>query len=164
MQLTSQLDFAADPATVAAMLTERSFLERVCAQSDAIDYSVEVVGNRSKVSRTLNAPSSAAKFTGERVTIVEAVDWSGTAADGVRRGTLALTIPGLPVTMDGSAVIAEGGRGTTVAYDADLKVNLPFVGRKLEASAAPAILAGIELQQRVGDQWLAEHTDAARDA
>ncbi len=157
MQLTSQLNFAADPAAVAAMLTDRSFLEQVCVASDALEHSIEVAGSRTKVSRTLAAPPAAAKFTGDRVTIVEAVEWSDARADGSRTGTLNLTIPGLPVAMTGAAVVAAAGRGTVVSYDADLKVNIPFVGKKLEESAAPAILGGIELQQRVGDAWLAAH-------
>lgn len=160
MHLTAQLDFDADPATVAAMLTDRGFLERVCTASDAIEHSVEASSERTTVSRTLSAPPAAAKFTGERVTIVEDVRWSGPGADGSRTGTLALTIPGLPVTMTGTAALRPGGRGTTVSYNTDLTVNIPFVGRKLEQSAAPAIVAGIELQQRVGDDWLAERATA----
>jgi len=58
--------------------------------------------------------------------------------------------------MTGTAILRAGGKGTTVAYEADLNVNIPFVGKKLEQSAAPAVLSGIALQQRVGDQWLAE--------
>ncbi|HOB03727.1 MAG TPA: DUF2505 domain-containing protein [Propionibacteriaceae bacterium] len=156
MQLSSQLDFAADPATVAAMLTNRDFLERVCAASDAIEHSVKASADRTKVTRTLTAPASVAKFTGDKVTIVEAVEWGEADFDGSRTGTLNLTIPGLPVAMTGTAALRRGGRGTTVAYDADLKVNIPFVGKKLEESAAPAVLAWIELQQRVGDDWLAD--------
>jgi hypothetical protein len=33
-------------------------------------------------------------------------------------------------------------------------VAIPLLGKKLEESTAPAILAGFQTQQRVGDQWL----------
>ena len=38
----------------------------------------------------------------------------------------------------------------------DLKVAIPILGKKLEQSAAPAILAGFRTQQKVGDAWLAK--------
>ncbi len=154
MQLTAQQDFAAAPTDVAAMLTDRAFLEKVCEASEALKHSVTVDGAHTTVSRTLKAPSAAAKFTGETITIVEDVRWSAAAHDGSRTGALLLTVPGLPVEMKGAITLAPGGKGTRVDYAGDLNVNIPFVGKKLEQSAAPAVLEGITLQQRVGDDWL----------
>ena len=37
----------------------------------------------------------------------------------------------------------------------ELKVAIPLLGRKLEESAAPAVMAGYRTQQEVGDRWLA---------
>ena len=34
-------------------------------------------------------------------------------------------------------------------------IKVPFVGGKLEAQAAPALLEGFAVQQKVGDEWLA---------
>jgi Protein of unknown function (DUF2505) len=42
-----------------------------------------------------------------------------------------------------------------VALEGELKVNIPLLGRKLEESSAPAVLAGFRTQQQVGDRWLA---------
>ena len=36
----------------------------------------------------------------------------------------------------------------------ELKVSIPLLGRKLEESSAPAVLAGFRTQQQVGDRWL----------
>lgn len=155
MQLTAQQDFAAGPDEVAAMLTDRAFLEKVCVASEAIKHSVAVEGTHTTVSRTLKAPSAASKFTGETITIVEDLRWSTAAQDGSRTASLNLTVPGLPVEMTGTVRLAAGGRGTRVDYAGDLRVNIPFVGKKLEQSAAPAVLDGITLQQSVGDDWLA---------
>jgi hypothetical protein len=156
MQLTAQQDFAAQPSQVAAMLTDRAFLEKVCLASEAEKHSVTVDGSHTTVSRTLPAPSSISKFTGSTITILEDLVWSESASDGSRTAKFTLTVPGLPVEMLGSARIAAGGRGTRVDYSGDLSVNIPFVGRKLEQSAAPAVLDGIGLQQRVGNDWLAD--------
>ena len=37
-------------------------------------------------------------------------------------------------------------------------MNIPLLGRKLEESSAPAVLAGFRTQQQVGDRWLAGTT------
>jgi hypothetical protein len=37
----------------------------------------------------------------------------------------------------------------------ELKVAIPLLGRKLEEATAPAIIAGYQTQQEVGDRWLA---------
>ena len=155
MQLTAQQDFAAEPSKVAAMLTDRVFLEKVCVASEAEKHSVTVDGAHTTVSRTLPAPSSIAKFTGSTITIVEDLVWSAAASDGSRTATFTLGVPGLPVEMLGTARMYVGGKGTRVDYAGDLSVNIPFIGKKLEQSAAPAVLDGLGLQQRVGDDWLA---------
>lgn len=156
MQLTAQQDFAAQPSQVAAMLTDREFLEKVCLASDAEKHSVTVDGDHTTVSRTLPAPSSITKFTGSTITIVEDLAWSQAAPDGSRTAIFKLTVPGLPVEMLGTARLAAGGKGTRVDYSGALSVNIPFVGKKLEQSAAPAVLDGIDLEQRVGNDWLAD--------
>jgi hypothetical protein len=154
MQLTAQQDFAAEPSQIAAMLTDSAFLEKVCLASDAEKHSVTVDGAHTTVSRTLPAPSSISKFTGSTITIVEDLVWSDAASDWSRTAKLTLGVPGLPVEMLGTARMYAGGKGTRVDYAGDLSVNIPFVGKKLEQSAAPAVLDGIGLQQRVGDAWL----------
>jgi hypothetical protein len=154
MQLTAQQDFAAGPDEVAAMLIDHAFLEKVCIASEAVKHSVSGEGPHTTVSRTLKAPSAASKFTGETITIVEDLRWSPAGPDGSRTASLNLTVPGLPVEMIGTVRLAAGGRGTRVDYSGDLSVNIPFVGKKLEQSAAPAVLDGITLQQRIGDDWL----------
>jgi hypothetical protein len=154
MQLTAQQDFAAEPSKVAAMLMDRAFLEKVCLVSEAEKHSVTVDGAHTTVSRTLPAPAAAAKFTGSTITIVEDLVWSAAGADGSRHAALLLSVPGLPVEMVGTARLYAGGKGTRVDYAGDLIVNIPFVGKKLEQSAAPAVLDGIGLQQSVGDDWL----------
>jgi hypothetical protein len=156
MQLTAQQDFAAEPSQVAAMLTDATFLEKVCLASEAEKHSVTVDGAHTTVSRTLPAPSAVAKLTGSTITILEDLVWSEPGSDGSRTAKLTLTVPGLPVEMFGTARLAAGGTGTRVDYAGDLSVNIPFIGKKLEQSAAPAVLDGIGLQQRVGNDWLAD--------
>jgi hypothetical protein len=64
MDLSSHLDFAAEPADVHAMMTDQKYLDEVCVASGSLSYDVSVDGSTTKTSRTLPAPDSAARFTG----------------------------------------------------------------------------------------------------
>jgi len=155
MDITTSLDFAADPAAVFTMLTDQKYLEEVCVASESISYAASVSGPSTHTSRTLRAPDSVARFTGDQLTVIEDVTWGDASADGARTGELTMTILGQPVKLTGTQQLAPGGRGTLVDLRGELKVAIPLLGRKLEQSAAPAVLAGFETQQKVGDAWLA---------
>ena len=156
MDISTGLDFAAAPEEVHAMMMDQAYLEEVCVASQSISYDVSVTSASTRTSRTLPAPESAARFTGPQLTIVEEVQWAEAAGDGSRTGALTMTVSGQPVRLTGQLRIAPGGRGTTVGLDGELKVNIPLLGRKLEESSAPAVLAGFRTQQQVGDRWLAK--------
>jgi Protein of unknown function (DUF2505) len=155
MEISSHLDFAAPPADVYAMMTNQRYLEEVCVASDSISYNVSVTGSTTQTSRTLPAPESAARFTGPRLTVNEEVLWGDVTSDGSRSGTVTMTVLGQPVSFKGGIRLSPGGRGSEVDVRGDLKVAIPLLGRKLEESAAPAVMAGYRTQQEVGDRWLA---------
>jgi uncharacterized protein YndB with AHSA1/START domain len=155
MDITTRLDFAADPAIVFTMLTDQRYLEEVCVASESISYAVSVAGSSTHTSRTLPAPDSVARFTGNQLTVVEDVTWGDASDGGARRGDMTMTIVGQPVKLAGTLQLSPGGRGTVVELQGELKVAIPLLGKKLEQSAAPAVLAGFETQQKVGDAWLA---------
>jgi hypothetical protein len=155
MDISSHLDFAAPPADVYAMMTDQRYLEDVCVASGSISYNVSVAGLRTQTSRTLPAPESAARFTGPQLTVNEEVLWGEMSSEGSRSGTLSTTVLGQPVTFKGEIRLSPGGRGSQVDIRGDLKVAVPLLGRKLEESAAPAVMAGYRTQQEVGDRWLA---------
>lgn len=157
MDISTDLDFAADPATVYAMMVDRGYQEQVCVDSESLRSAVEVDAPRTWTSRTLPAPDAAARFTGPELTILEETVWGEAGADGSRDADLVLTVDKQPVSLRGKLRLRPGGRGTTVNLTGELKVNVPLLGRKLEQGAAPAVLAGFRTQQRAGDRWLAEH-------
>jgi len=155
MEISTGLDFAAAPADVFDMMTNQEYQEQVCVASEAIRYDVSVAGPTTHTSRTLPAPDSASRFTGPELTVVEDNAWNAAEADGARTGSLTMNVEGQPVRLVGQLRLAPGGRGTTVTLTGELKVAIPLLGRKLEHAAAPAVLAGFNTQQRVGDRWLA---------
>lgn len=156
MDISTDLDFAADPAAVHAMMLDRGYQEQVCVDSESRRWEVQVTPPRTWSSRTLTSPESAARFTGPELTILEETIWGEAGPDGSRDADLVLTVERQPVSLRGKLRLAPGGRGTTVRLTGELKVNVPLLGRKLEQGAAPAVLAGFRTQQSAGDRYLAE--------
>jgi hypothetical protein len=158
MNISSHLEFAATPTEVYAMLTDKRFLEEVCVASESISFHVSVANSTTTTSRTLHAPESAARFTGPQLTVNEEVVWAQPSPDGSRTGTVTMTVLGQPVTFKGGLRLSSGGRGSVVDVRGEVKVAIPLLGRKLEQAAAPAVTAGYETQQEVGDKWLARNS------
>lgn len=156
MDIRSGIEFAAGVEEVFAMMTDRAYLEEVCKATYARSYDATVTGTTTQTTRKLPAPAAAAKFTGPELTVVEKIDWGPADAAGNRTGRVAMSVPGQPVTMQGTVVLSSGGRGTVGELTGVLKVAIPILGKKLEQAAAPAILAGFRTQQKVGDAWLAK--------
>jgi hypothetical protein len=155
MDISSQLDFAGQATDVYAMMTDRKYLDEVCVASGSLSYHASVEGSTTKTSRTLPAPDSAARFTGPQLTVNEEVVWGDPSSDGSRDAAVTMTVIGQPVRFRGKLRLSPGGRGSVVDVTGELKVAIPILGRKLEESAAPAVMAGYETQQEVGDRWLA---------
>ena len=83
--------------------------------------------------------------------MVEEITWGAGRPTASRTGGLTMTLPGQPVTMRGTLQLAAGGPGTVAELTGELKVAIPLLGKKLEQSSAPAVLAGFRTQQKVGD-------------
>lgn len=155
MDISTGLDFAAPPADVYAMMTNQQYQEEVCVASHSIRYEATVSGDTTHTLRTLPSPASAARFTGPELNVVEDIVWAEAGPDGSRTGEMDMTVTGQPVRLRGTMRLTPGGRGTTVKLTGELKVAIPLVGRKFEQAAAPAVLAGFNTQQSVGERWLA---------
>ena len=155
MDISTRAEFAAPVEEVFAMMTDQAYLEEVCRASQASSFEASVTGITTRTTRRLPAPESAARFTGPELTVVEETAWGPADADGSRTGRVEMTIAGQPVTMRGSLRLAPAGPGTVAELTGVLKVAVPILGKKLERSSAPAVLAGFRTQQKVGDRWLA---------
>ncbi|MDQ3424563.1 MAG: DUF2505 domain-containing protein [Actinomycetota bacterium] len=163
MQLRSELTYDAPPDEVFAMLCDQDFRETVCAATQATSYdvTVDVVGDgvRVRVHRVMPLPSDvpdmARKLVGDSIEIVHTEEWGPAQADGSRTARLRVEVPGKPVTMPGTIVLAARGTGSHESLEGDVKVSVPFVGGKLEQEIARGILAAIEVEGSVGRAWLA---------
>ena len=155
MDISTRIEFAASPAEVYAMMTDQAYLEEVCRATESSSFDASVSGSTTRTRRTFPAPDAVARFTGAELTVIEETTWGEAGPDGSRTGDLAMSVQGQPVGMSGAVTLAAGGPGTVVELTGDLRVSIPLLGRKIEQSTAPTVLAGFQTQQHVGRRWLA---------
>jgi hypothetical protein len=144
------------------MLTDAAFLESLLTEAGALNHKIDVVGSRTTATVEVAAPEAARRFTGATLTATLTIDWGTARPDGSHRGPITVVFEKLPAKLSGTATLSPTATGTdtgtTVAYDADFTISIPFVGRKLEATAAPYVMRIIDAQQPRGTAWLAEHS------
>lgn len=162
MKLTARHHFKASPDRVLAMLTDPAFLAHACERLGAHSHEVTVDGEASGSPTTstravVEAPSEVSRFIGKTLTVVQTVAWGPRTASGGRDGRLDIAVPGLPVTLTGAAALSGTDAETSIDYDGELTVNVPFVDRQIEEQAAPEITGVLNSQQAIGEEWLATH-------
>lgn len=163
MRLTRRERLGASPEAVYALLTDEGFQQEKCdrtAQGGTSSVAVEPtgVGHRVRTSRELSSsglPDAARSFVGDTLTIVEVYDWGGPGADGSREASVELHVKGAPLSLRGTLRLEPDGDGSVEVLDADLKANVPFIGGKIEQSAAEPINAAVDtevsmLRERLG--------------
>ena len=97
----------------------------------------------------------AKSLIGSRLTITETYDWAAADGSGKRAGELTVELGGAPVSLRADLALVPRGTSTQMCLDGDLKASVPFIGGKIEKSAAPAIVDGIRGEGAVGRAWLA---------
>lgn len=155
MEIHATNDFAAPVPVVFAMLTDRVFLRAVCLATDPLEHDVAVDGLRTATRRVMPTPSVVARLAGPTMAVVDEITWDAAPLDGDRHGTAHISVEGLPAELVGTVTLAPGGRGSVLSYDGELTVKVPVLGPGLAKQAAPLLLEALEIQQRVGDEFLA---------
>jgi hypothetical protein len=166
MRITETVVHPADPHRTFAMLTDVDYQELRCVRAGSLDQTVSVetqegatvVTTRRHVP-THDVPDFAKAFVGPQLLIVETVRWGDADADGEREGAMSLDMPGLPISFTGGVHLRtspEGG-STLHVVDGDLEANVPFLGKKIEATVAPQISGAVQVEEAVGREWLASH-------
>ncbi|CAN5166175.1 hypothetical protein BH18ACT9_BH18ACT9_06820 [soil metagenome] len=162
MKYSYQLNYAAAPDEVYAMLSDPAFREKVCAAGGATRHDVAVTSTGDQLTVVVDQtqpatgiPSFAQKLVGDEINVVQTERWS-------RAGTAALdvAIPGKPVHLKGTitltGTVTGGGNGGTVqSVQGDLKVNIPMLGAKLERPIADVLTTALRNEERIGRVWLA---------
>ena len=155
MRIHASNDFAADVPTVFAMLTNRVFLRATCLASDPLDHSVDVEGLVTRTRRVMPTPSVVARLAGPTMAVIDQISWRPGDGSGSRTGDALVTVEGLPARLVGAVLLEAGGRGSLLDYSGELTVDVPLLGPTLAKQAAPLLLEALDIQQRVGNQFLA---------
>ncbi len=155
MDINTSAQFAADPFTVSAMMTDPTWWEDVYRRIGATTSNVTVTETGISLDLALPAPSQVKKFVGETMAAHQELSWDPAGPDGARTGTLVINPKGIPAKAIGHADLSVGGPGSVVTYTGEFTVSIPVVGRKLETTAGPYITRAFDVQQAAGDDYLA---------
>lgn len=155
MEIHATNDFAAPVPEVFAMLTDRVFLRSVCVASDPLEHDVVVEGLRTVTRRVMPTPSVISRLAGPTMAVIDEIRWEVAEVEAARQGAAHITVEGLPAELRGRVTLLAGGRGSVLTYTGELTVRVPVLGPGLARQAAPLLLEALEIQQRVGDEFLA---------
>ena len=112
--------------------------------------SCEEVNGAIVIKATRDAPSTAPKFAkkilGDYNTLVSEDIWE-ISDTPVKKGSFTVEINGAPVTMKGLMELRPQGDGAEVVIDLDLKVNVPFLGKKIEPFLKDDTVAALDSDQ-----------------
>lgn len=162
MDVTTQLSYpGASLEDVYELALNDEFRAAVCVATGALEHHVDVrrADDGSAVvtvRRTMPAevPDFVRRFVGDTIAIVQTETWAPGDGSDRRRAQLALQIVGQPAAMTGSLALDSSGGGVREVVSGDLRVSIPFLGRKIEAEIAKGVLSAARKEEQLGRQWL----------
>ena len=148
-----------------AFSDEQYWLARL-ADSGADDYnldSLSVDGDGIDVitTQTLRSdrlPGVVTQFHRGDLSFVREETWSP-VSNGKATATVKGSIPGAPVTLTGSAVLApaKSGHGSRLEFNVTVEVRVPLVGGKIENFIGSQLVDLLIAEQRFTTVWLTEN-------
>jgi hypothetical protein len=161
MKLTEQTSSDASVEEVFAAHCRQSVREEACRESHALswDVSIEPAADgsvRIQVDRTMppDVPDFIKKFLGDTIQVRQVEEWSPPDSAGARQAKVKVTIKGQPASMVGTATLKPASNGSTEMVEGEVKVNVPFIGRKIEPEIAKVISSALKIEQRVEQEWI----------
>lgn len=163
MKISTRHVYSATPDQVIAMMADERWLSEVARRAGAQRHEVSVSHGTSHVVAEMPAPEKVRRFVGSTLRIELDITWGAVGADGSADGRIQVAVVGLPARMSGSgrmiAMSVDPRPSTAVDYTAEFTITVPLVGKSLESTAAPYVQRVIDLQQQVGDDYLAGRLD-----
>ncbi|MCW2541054.1 MAG: hypothetical protein JWN95_2779 [Frankiales bacterium] len=137
--------------------------EQAAAESGATSWLVNIEaaadgGATVRVERSLppDVPDAYKKFVGRSIEIAQVERWAPAAPDGSRSATIDLHIKGQPASMIGTIeLVPVANGGATERIEGELRVAVPFIGRKVEPEVAKVVASALKIEQRLNDEWVA---------
>ena len=137
-----------DVESVYALITDPMFREEAVAAVGGQDIEVTIEPNGDGHTVTViqtqpaKVPEFIKKFVGESVMVKQTEKWGGADGWGKRLAEVKFTVIGQPADML-AQVELSGQRDVSFVVDGELKVNVPFLGRKIEPEIAKIISASL---------------------
>ena len=118
------------------------------------DHGIDVV--TTQVLRRDRLPGVVTQFHPGDLSIVREEAWSA-VDDGRATATVTGSIPGAPVSLSGTAVLAPAGSGSRLQFTATVEVRIPLVGGKVENFIGSQLVELLIAEQRFTTAWLEEN-------
>ena len=157
MKLTEKFSYSGSGVdAVYGLLVDQAFRTESCVNQGASDYDVTVEpqgeGATVTIVRTQPAdmPDFVKKLTGSTVKVKQTEVWSGPDASGNRTADVKVSIIGQPAEMVGVASLSRTDDGTDFTLVGDVKVSIPFLGKKIEPEVAKAIRSSLREEVEYG--------------
>lgn len=151
-----------DVESVYAVIIDPTFREEAVDADGAIDREITAEpndngGDTITVVRTQPAdmPDFIKKFIGESVKVKQTETWGGPDAGGARSAAVKFSVIGQPAGMTGTATLSNSNGDVKFDVVGDVKVSVPFIGKKIEPEIHKAIAGALRGEVRLGLKRLA---------
>ena len=158
--LTYEQRFAADPATVMAMLRDPEYVREKGERTASHDITVDVTDTAdggvvitSSRGMPADVPAYAAALVGDTIRITEVQTWTPLATDGFATAVVTVAFNS-PIAYRGMISLAGGPSGSLAHNAGQFKANIPFLGGKVERVAAEQTLRYLAKEVTVAAEWL----------
>ncbi len=136
---------------VYGLITGEAFRNESCENQGSLEWDVQVDGGNVTIVRTMPAelPDFVKKLTGDTVKVKQTEVWSD-GPDGSKVADVKVSIVGQPAEMLGTARISADGDDTEFVVNGDVKVSIPFLGKKIEPEIAKQIKRSLREEVELG--------------
>lgn len=161
MHLERTISFSADLVSVQRVLISEE-LARARTEAGDLDAPQHTVTNAETAPKAVTVvtvpaaklPDKFRRLINRDVIATITQTWDGTGPD-VARADFTVDVGSLPVTVSLTQTLTANGYSTSCTYSGEVKVNVPFVGAKIEKIAASKIDGILEGDQKLVNAILA---------
>lgn len=133
--------------------------DKATLDSMTVDGEDGATGIRIKTTQVLRRdrlPGVVTQFHPGDLSIVRAETWTPVEA-GTATAEVSGVIPGAPVSLSGTAVLAPSGRGSRLQFTATVEVRIPLVGGKIENFIGSQLVELLIAEQRFTTAWIRDN-------
>jgi len=160
-KFTHAQQFNGSPDVVMAMLRDPDYVTEKCDRTGSLETtaSIEETDDGGCVITSVRVlpakvPSAAKKFVGETITVTETQRWTPLAADGSASAEATVEFSA-PMSFAATITLAGSDGGSVITTSGAFKASVPFIGGSIEGSAAELTTKYLDVEESVGNEWLA---------